>query len=82
MKKVYIYLFILFFSSCFITYGDEQPIVSGQPKVITTTRVTIVNKSGQENVTEIATSKLLTVQTTSTTVIKSNGTTINAKTIG
>lgn len=81
MKKTYFYLLVMLLSMCFITYGNEQSTVSGKPRVVTTTKVTII-KNGQENVTEVSTSKLLTVQTTETTVIKQNGTTVRATTIG
>lgn len=81
MKKIF-YLFICLFAFASVFANETQSDVSGKPKVITTTTVRITNSNGEAIEKQIATSKLLTVQKTDTTVIKSNGTVFNATTIG
>lgn len=82
MKKIF-YLFICLFAITLSVFADNvQSDVSGKPRVITTTTVRIVKPNGETIEKQVSTSKLLTVQTTNTTVIKANGTVFNATTIG
>lgn len=82
MKKIF-YLFICLFAITLSVFADSvQSDVSGKPRVITTTTVRIVKPDGETIEKQVSTSKLLTVQTTNTTVIKANGTVFNATTIG
>ena len=81
MKKIF-YLFICLFAFASVFANETQSDVSGKPKVITTTTVRITSPGGEPIEKQVATSKLLTVQKTETTVIKSDGTVFNATTIG
>ena len=80
MKKNILFICLFAFASIFA--NEAQSDVSGKPRVVTTTTVKITNSSGESIEKQIATSKLLTVQRTDTTVIKSDGTVFNATTIG
>lgn len=79
MKK---YLLLLGLISVFTVISAENTTISGQPTVITTTTTQIVRANGQTNTVQTSASKLLPVQTSEITVIKSNGQTYKSVNVG